>query len=142
MAERLFAPAILFVGADRPAEELAQHLRVYCREWLPEGQPHEVAQEESEGGLVVYFPMSSAEFVSWGAMLTEDMHAAALGADAAHGNEFMACFDDYAPGVAPVKGSGKDDPTAKGSMYASLYISDNGGLTWCDRRHLQLRRAG
>lgn len=144
MTERLFAPAVLFVGAARPADELASHLRAYVKEWLPAGQVYEIGQDDTEAGTVVYFPMGSDAFTRWGCMLLEDLHAACLGARADAGNELLCCWQDYAPGVDPIKGSGEGTPgpPAAEMIFALLYISDDNGLTWWDRRHLALKRTG
>lgn len=143
MAGRLFAPAVMFVGARVSVEELAEHLKVYVKEWLPDGQPHLTSYDSSEDAQVVSFPMAAAEFVSSGVMLMECLHGACRGETEDSANEFLACYPDYAPGAdptGPAEAAPVDQAPARG-MFAALFISDDGGLSWWDEPYLQLRRA-
>lgn len=143
MPERMFAPGMVFTQVMVPVNELAAHLREYIMEWLPDGVEPVTAPDADgkPGDWIVYFPMTGASYLAWGHMLMEELHSADMGMTPEDGCEFLVCFDEYAPGAQP--GSGSEAETIRvpaTAMYASLYISDDGGLTWRDRPHLQLKR--
>lgn len=140
MAERLFAPAVKFYGARVPVEQLAEHLKVYVQEWLPDGQPHKTTWDLDDECLVVYFPMTAAEFVSWGCMLLEELHETCDHGSEDDASEFLHCFADYAPGGRVGDCEADSGPPPARMMIATLYISDDTGATWVDRQNLKLRR--
>lgn len=141
----MFAPAMNFSGVQVPVDQLAVHLREYVKDWVPPGiQPVTAPDLAGTPGVdwVVYFPMSAADYIAYGAMLMEELHDADYGEDPDGGCAFLLSYEDYAPGVVrPV-----DHPSPRQIrvpaewMYASLYVSLDGGLTWLDKPKLQLRQ--
>lgn len=117
MIKRMFAPSVQFIGAQVPVEDLVTNLRV-C----------------------ISFPMTDAEFVSWGAMLMEHLHCIFQNATADEGNEFLCCYADYDPKGRPPLAETARTPSPAQEMYPVLYLSDDNGLTWWDKPHLEFRR--